>query len=128
MNKLGIRRIVCCALAFAAIGAAQTTSTEVLGTVADATGAVIPAAKVTLLRVATGEKRVATTDSSGNYSFPLIEIGDYTVTAEVQGFKTETKTGITVALQQKARVDFQLQVGAASDRVEVGGDKRGAED
>jgi hypothetical protein len=104
---------------FAAMAAAQTTSTEVLGTVADASSAVIPAAKVTLLRVATGEKRSATTDSSGNYSFPLIEIGDYTVTAEVQGFKTETKTGITVALQQKARVDFQLQVGAASDRVEV---------
>jgi hypothetical protein len=54
----------------------QTTSTEVLGTVTDASGAVVPGAEVTLLRIATGEKRQAKTDSSGNYSFPLIEIGD----------------------------------------------------
>src|SRR5437868_4134486 len=119
MDARGVRRSFVSIFVFAAIATTQTTSTEVLGTVADASSAVIPAAKVTLLRVATGEKRIVTTDSSGNYSFPLIEIGDYTVTAEVQGFKTETKTGITVALQQKARVDFQLQVGAASDRVEV---------
>ncbi len=119
MNVRAVRRSLFSVLIFAAVAAAQTTSTEVLGTVEDATGAVIPGAKVTLLRVATGEKRIATTDNSGNYSFPLIEIGDYTVTAEVQGFKTQTKTGITVALQQKARVDLQLEVGAASDKVEV---------
>ena len=76
-------------------------------------------AKVTLLRVETGEKRSAVSDSSGNYSFPLIEIGDYTVSVEAPGFKTETKTGITVALQQKARVNFDLQVGSAAERIEV---------
>jgi len=85
---------------------AQTTSTEVLGTVTDISGAVIPSAKVTLLRVGTGERRIEATDSGGNYSFPLIEIGDYTVSVEMSGFKTETKTGITVELQQKARVNF----------------------
>src|SRR5579883_3129571 len=106
--------IFCASLAFA-----QTTSTEVLGTVEDASGAVIPNAKVTLLRVTTGERRQAATDTSGNYSFPLIEIGEYTVTAEMDGFKTETQTGINVALQQKARVNFRLQIGAASEKVEV---------
>jgi Carboxypeptidase regulatory-like domain/TonB-dependent Receptor Plug Domain len=98
---------------------AQTTSTEVLGTVTDTSGAVIPSAKITLLRVGTGERRVEATDSSGNYSFPLIEIGDYTVSVEMSGFKTETKTGITVELQQKARVNFQLEVGAATEKIEV---------
>jgi len=62
---------------------------------------------------------VDATDSSGNYSFPLIEIGDYTVSVEMSGFKTETKTGIAVELQQKARVNFQLEVGAATERIEV---------
>lgn len=99
--------------------AAQTTSTEVLGTVADASGAVVPNAKVTLLRVSTGERRQAMTDVSGNYSFPLIEIGEYTVTVEKEGFKTQTKTGIIVELQQKARVNIQLEIGAATERVEV---------
>lgn len=59
------------------------------------------------------------TDSDGNYSFPLIDIGDYTVSTESEGFKTETKTGVTVELQQKARVNFQMQVGAAADHIEV---------
>ncbi len=98
---------------------AQTTSTEVLGTVTDATGAVVPGAEVTLLRIATGEKRQTKTDSGGNYSFPLIEIGDYTVTVSLTGFKTQTQTGINVAYQQKARVNVVLDVGATSERVEV---------
>ena len=58
---------------------AQTTSTEVLGTVIDSTGAVVPGATITLLRTQTGEKREAKTDSSGNYSFPLIEIGSRSI-------------------------------------------------
>jgi hypothetical protein len=99
--------------------AGQTTSTEVLGTVTDSSGAVVPGAQVTLLRVATGEKRETTTDNTGNYSFPLVEIGDYTVTISLQGFKTQTQTGINVAYQQKARVNFVLDVGATSERVEV---------
>ncbi len=97
----------------------QTTSTEILGTVTDATGAVVPGAKVTLLRSATGERRGTQTSSTGDYSFPLIEIGSYTVTVEAAGFKTQEKTGITLQLNQKARVNFGLEVGAASDRVEV---------
>src|SRR5690606_24958133 len=99
--------------------AAQTTSTEVLGTVTDETGAVVPGAHVTLLRIATGEKRQAITDNDGNYSFPLIEIGDYTVTVALQGFKTQTQTGINVAYQQKARVNVVLNVGSTTERVEV---------
>ena len=98
---------------------AQTTSTEVLGNVTDATGAVVPDAKVTLLRVQTREQRVTETDGSGNYSFPLIEIGDYTVSVEKQGFKTQTSTGIHVEYQQKARVNVTLDVGATTERVEV---------
>jgi Carboxypeptidase regulatory-like domain/TonB dependent receptor-like, beta-barrel/TonB-dependent Receptor Plug Domain len=104
---------------FASFAVAQTTSTEVLGTVSDASGAVAPGAEVTLLRVGTGEKRRTVTDNSGNYSFPLIEIGEYTVTAALKGFKTQTQTGIVVELQQKARVNFELGVGASTERVEV---------
>lgn len=98
---------------------AQTTSTEVLGTVTDSTGAVVPAADITLLRIATGERRQTKSDASGNYSFPLIEIGEYSVTVTMSGFKTQTQTGVTVAYQQKARVNVTLDVGAATERVEV---------
>ncbi len=110
------------ALAFASslsIVFAQTTSTEVLGTVMDPTGAVVSNAEVTLLRVSTGERRQTKTDDSGNYSFPLIEIGDYTVTVSLSGFKTQTKTGVNVQYQQKARVNLTLEIGATTERVEV---------
>ena len=97
----------------------QTTSTEILGLVTDPTGAVVPGAQVTITRLATGEKRSARTNHAGEYIFRLIEIGEYTVRCEAQGFKIETVTGLRVQIQQKARVDFTLQVGAVSDTVEV---------
>jgi hypothetical protein len=106
-------------LLFAAFATAQTTSTEISGTVLDPTGGVVPSAKVTLLRVSTGQRRVATTSATGNYSFPLIEIGDYSVTVEASGFQLIEKTGITVELQQRARVDFQLTIGSATETVQV---------
>ena len=115
MNR---QALVCCFF-LAAHAAAQTTSTEVLGTVSDSTGAVVPNVSVILSRVATGEKRRTVTDNVGNYSFPLIEIGEYSVTAEISGFKRQTKTGVIVELQQKARVNFELQVGAATEQVKV---------
>lgn len=61
-------------LIFAFVAVAPTTSTEILGT--DSSGAVIAGARVTLLRVATSERRETVTDSTGNYSFPLIDTGD----------------------------------------------------
>ena len=114
-----IRLLALAILCFQTFSFGQTTSTEVLGTVTDATGALVPGADVTLLRVATGEKRQTKTDTTGNYSFPLIEIGGYTLTVELQGFKTQTQTGINVSYQQKARVNVVLDVGATSERVEV---------
>lgn len=115
MRKLSLLAV----LSFGLLLDGQTTSTEVLGTVTDSTGSVVPGASVTLLRIATGEKRQAKTDASGNYSFPLIEIGDYTVSVEMQGFRTQTTTGVHVEYQQKARVNVALDIGATSERVEV---------
>ncbi|MBL8176695.1 MAG: TonB-dependent receptor [Bryobacterales bacterium] len=103
----------------AALMRGQTTSTEISGTVTDPTGAVIPGAKVTLLRIATGERRVDTTSSTGAYSFPLIEIGGYTVAAEMAGFQRQEKTGIRLQLQQKLRIDFALNVGETQEKIEV---------
>lgn len=103
----------------AALAPAQTTSTEILGTVLDASGAVVPGAKVTVLRTATSQTRETTTSAAGLYSFPLIEIGEYNVTVQATGFKTAEKRGLTVELQQRARVDFTLEVGATTETIEV---------
>lgn len=119
MKLSSLAALLLCVVFFAVTTAAQTTSTEILGTVADSSGAVVPGAKVRLLRVTTGERRETATDSSGGYSFPLIEIGEYTVTAEAPGFKPLEKTGVTVQLQQRARVNFELSVGDTRETVEV---------
>src|SRR5436190_12425687 len=97
----------------------QTSSTAVLGTVTDATGAVLVGAKVTLLQVQTGIKRQDTTSGTGDYNFPLLDPGEYSVTAEAPGFKTETHSAIQLELNLKARIDFHMEVGAEAQRVEV---------
>src|SRR5207245_9791501 len=97
----------------------QTTSTEVLGLVTDSTNAAVPGAAVTITRLATGEKRRAITNQAGEYSFPLIEIGDYRVQVEMSGFKSATVPRLHVELRQKARMDFTLELGQLSEIVEV---------
>ena len=89
-----MRRIGFASAVFVFLGAlqlgSQTTSTAILGTVTDPTGAVVTGAKVTLLQVQTGVKRTEATSSTGDYTFPLLDPGEYTVTVEAKGFKTET--------------------------------------
>jgi hypothetical protein len=110
-----------CALAalFCGLLVGQTSSTGVLGTVIDAAGAVVPGAAVTLLRVATGETRHVNTTSTGDFTFPLIEPGEYTVKVAMPGFKVAERRGVSVEYQQRARVDFRLDVGGATETVEV---------
>jgi len=97
----------------------QTSSTAILGTVTDATGAVVVGAKVTLLQVQTSIKRVDTTSSTGDYNFPLLDPGEYSVTVEAPGFKRATNSGVQLELDLKARIDFHLEVGTEVQTVEV---------
>ena len=99
------RRCCACLLLLSGFALAQTGSTEITGLVTDATGAAVPGATITITRVATGESRTAVTDNSGEYVFSLIEIGEYTVRCEKQGFKTRTLTGLTLQTAQKLRAD-----------------------
>jgi len=70
------------------IASAQTTSTSILGTVTDASGSVVVGAKVVLRNVRTGITRTAQTTATGDYNFPLLDVGEYQITVEMPGFKT----------------------------------------
>ncbi|HUQ95960.1 MAG TPA: TonB-dependent receptor [Bryobacteraceae bacterium] len=98
---------------------AQTASTQILGIVTDSTGAVVPGATITAKRVETGDVRTTVSNDTGNYIFPLVDSGGYEVSCTATGFKTEVRRGIPVELNQKARIDFQLQVGQTAETVEV---------
>jgi hypothetical protein len=98
---------------------AQTASTQILGLVTDSTGAVIPGATVTATRMETGDVRTTTSNETGNYIFPLVDSGTYEVSCAATGFKSEVRRGVPLELNQKARIDFQMQVGQAAETIEV---------
>jgi hypothetical protein len=98
---------------------AQTVSTQILGLVTDQSGAVIAGAKITARHVATGDVRATVSNETGNYVFPLLEIGEYELTCSAAGFRSEVRTGIILQLQQKARYDFTMTVGQQVESVEV---------
>ena len=111
------------ALSFCVVNSsAQTTSTTLLGSISDAAGAVLPGAKVTATNTQTGQKRETTSSSTGDFSFPLIDVGTYDITIEANGFKQEIRRNITVEINEKVRADFALQVGATTERIEVTAD------
>jgi len=112
-------RIAVAMYALAGCAMAQTVSTQILGLVTDPTGAAIPEAAVTARRGVTGDVRHSRTNETGNYVFPLLEVGEYEVTCAAPGFKTEVRRGIVLQLQQKARIDFSMQVGQQVETVEV---------
>src|SRR5688572_12816112 len=112
-------RLIMLMLLTAAGAWAQTASTQILGLITDATGAVVPGATVTAKRVETGDVRTTTSNETGNYIFPLVDSGNYEVTCAAAGFKTDIRRNILLELNQKARVDFQLQVGQQAETVEV---------
>jgi len=97
-------------------------SQQISGTVTDASGAVIPNATVTVLNIATGLKKTATTNAEGNYIVLDIPIGDYTIDTSVPGFKATELRGIRVDVGDKPSVPITLQVGQASQTVTVEAD------
>src|ERR1700681_1102522 len=99
--------------------AGQSTTQSIEGLVTDTSGAVIASAKVTITNTATGVTSIATSNTTGNYTFPLVPVGNYDVKAEMAGFKGEEVRGLRVETAAQVRQDFQLQVGAVSETVEV---------
>ncbi len=100
---------------------AQVDTGTILGTVRDATGAVIPDAKVSIFNEGTSFTQAATTSASGNYVFTPLRIGTYSVLVEQPGFKKERKSGQQLNIQQQLVVDFVLEPGEVTTTVDVTG-------
>ncbi|HLH18537.1 MAG TPA: TonB-dependent receptor [Bryobacteraceae bacterium] len=100
---------------------AQFDAAEVLGTVRDASGSVVPKATVTLLHQETGIASKTITDENGNYDFFNVKVGRYTVSVEAAGFQKASNADVSVAVNARQRVDFSLQVGEVTQTVDVSG-------
>lgn len=111
--------IVVLALCLRMTGMAQAVSGTILGTVNDASGAVVAGAKVTITEVNNGTSRSSQTNASGNFTFPDVAQGTYNVTFEADGFRREIQQNIPVAVNTSARVDSTLQPGNINQQIEV---------
>jgi len=115
-----ILALVALLMFFAAMAFAQTA--QITGRVTDSTGAVIPGTSITVTNVATGAERTVTTNEVGYYAVPLLPPGEYQIKVEQQGFKPITRSGITLQVDERAELNFTLEIGAVTEQIEVTAD------
>ena len=117
--RSGFFLAVCAAFSVAAF--AQGTSGSFTGSVSDTTGAVIQAASVVATSAESGRSWRTDTNDAGVYNLTAIPPGNYTLTVEAAGFKRLVTNAIALEVNQTARVDLKLEVGAVAETVEVKG-------
>ena len=100
----------------------QVTTGTLSGVVRDQSQAVLPGSTVTIRNVGTGMTRKVAADEQGRYRVPQLPLGDYEVEAEMAGFQTEVRRGITLTVGREAVVDFTLGVGQITERIVVTGE------
>ncbi len=101
--------------------AAQSTGGRIRGTVTDPSGGAIAAAKVTLINEATNVRREAETGATGEYLFLEVPVGSYEIDLQQAGFKNYVHKGIALHLNEVVSLDIALQLGGATETVEVTG-------
>lgn len=98
---------------------AQAPTGTILGNVKDASGAAVPGADVTATHLGTQFSRATRTDPTGQYSLPLLPVGDYKIEVTLAGFKTYSRTGINIEVGRNARVDAVIEAGGVEEVVSV---------
>ncbi|MBL8179914.1 MAG: carboxypeptidase regulatory-like domain-containing protein [Bryobacterales bacterium] len=98
---------------------AQTITASLEGIVSDPTAAVIVGAKVRVVSAATNAVTALETDTNGRFLAPSLPPGSYQVIVEASGFKKAERTGIALQVNQAARLEIQLELGAATETVSV---------
>jgi len=98
---------------------AQQATAQITGTIKDPSGAVVAGAKVTLKNSGTNTAHTVTTGKDGAYLFTLVPIGTYEIEIEAAGFAKAVQTKIALEINQNAKLDVTLQVGASNQVVEV---------
>ncbi|HTS24265.1 MAG TPA: TonB-dependent receptor [Bryobacteraceae bacterium] len=101
------------------VGRAQTTNASIYGSILDSSGAAIPKANVTATNVKTGVALSTVSNDSGIYIFPSLLPGEYTVSAEVPGFRKGVASSIQLDVSSRISVDLKLEVGTAAETVTV---------
>ena len=109
----------CAALLMTCALWAQSERGTITGTIQDASGAVVPGAKVTLTNTQTGVTLAIPSNTEGEYTVPQLPVGIYTMKVEKNGFRPAMISGIVLNASMTVRADGKLEVGAAATAVEV---------
>lgn len=107
------------ALVAATSASAQVSTSQIVGTVSDKTGAVVAGAKVAVTNEATGVKYETTTTETGAYAFTALTVGYYTISVEASGFQKWVSTKNLLQVGAPIVVDATLEVGAVTSVVQV---------
>ncbi len=108
-----------CLIGLTCAGWAQSTLGTITGLVSDSTGAIIPNAEVVATNMATGVRVQTKSSGTGNYVIPNLQVGKYSISVSVTGFKSFTRSNIGLQTDDNIRIDIVLEVGSSSERVEV---------
>lgn len=101
---------------------AQVSTADIVGTVTDPSGAVIPGVKVTATNLNTALPYTTVSNASGDFIIPQLETGHYKITAEATGFKLWTIPDVALAVGDRFRADARLEIGTTGQSVEVTGE------
>ncbi len=108
--------------AMCAVGFAQVDTGVIAGSVRDSQGAGVASASITFVEIDTNVTTKTQSDGTGDYASPPLRPGNYRVVAGAPGFKTQTRSTITLKVQDRLRMDFDMTVGAVSETMEVTAD------
>jgi len=97
----------------------QAQTAEITGRVTDATGAVVPGTNITVTSVGTGAERKVSANQDGYYAVPLLLPGAYVIQVDHSGFKPITRSGVVLEVDQRAEINFTLEVGGVAEHIEV---------
>jgi hypothetical protein len=119
-NRLAASAV--CALLLAATAFGQSERGTISGAIQDASGAMVPGAKVTITNIATNVGTAIQTNETGGYVAPNLPPGDYSVRVEKEGFRSALITQLTLNAASSVRADITLEIGQATQTVEVTAD------
>ncbi len=101
------------------VAAAQETTGTITGVVTDQSGGVLPGVTVTVQNIDTGLTRTVVTNETGIYNASLLPIGTYKVVFELQGFRTDTRAGIALHVNDRLQIDSRMDVSSLTSTVDV---------
>ena len=120
MHRVSLRTVIfACLLLVAFAFQAFAQEATIVGTATDPSGGAVPNVSITITNIQTNQVSRTTTNSEGQYLAPSLQIGHYTVRAEMAGFKKAERTDLILAVGDRARVDFKMEIGTAQESVTV---------